>query len=118
MRASADIISDLKEIQETQEFLQSPHAIEDAIELLETFSRIFASAFPEKSGAYFICGGSPVETQDGLPDRIFVCPAYGADVQMTTIYKKEPYSSGRRPPEKPHSSGRRASPGGEPFGSP
>ena len=99
MRPSADIISDLKQIQETQECGQVPGALEDAIELLEAFSRIYQAAFPENSGGYFICGGSPVETQDGLPDRIFVCPAYGADVRMTTIYKKEPYSSGRRPPE-------------------
>jgi hypothetical protein len=37
-------------------------------------------------GIYFICGEGGDKDQNGLPDRIHVCPAYGADWSM--IYER------------------------------
>jgi len=40
------------------------------------------------AGVYFICGEAGDKDQNGLPDTIHVCPAYGADVSTTVAYKK------------------------------
>ena len=56
----------------------------DRIKALEgevaKWKQMLRSAFPEKTGAMFICGRSG---GGGIPDRIHVCPAYGADVTYT-----------------------------------
>jgi hypothetical protein len=31
------------------------------------------------SDMYFICGESGEKDQNGLPDKIYICPAYGVD---------------------------------------
>jgi hypothetical protein len=37
---------------------------------------VFADRFPD---TFFICGESGDKDEDGLPDHIMVCPAYGCD---------------------------------------
>jgi hypothetical protein len=55
----------------------------------ELLKKIFIHANPEKfEGVYFICGESGDKDALGLPEGIMVCPAYGADVRTTTMYKK------------------------------
>lgn len=49
--------------------------------------RILQAAFPEKSGHFFICGESGERDTMGLPDRVFICPAYGLD--GFAVYGKE-----------------------------
>jgi len=53
----------------------------------EKLKNILRKAFPEKSGHYFICGESGEKDTRGLPDRVFVCPAYGLDGFQ--VYKKD-----------------------------
>lgn len=47
---------------------------------------ILQHIFPEKNGQYFISGASTDLDENGLPDSLYVCPAYGAD--FTVTYKK------------------------------
>lgn len=44
---------------------------------------ILISAFPEKSGSFFITGASSGRDKNGLPEVIHVCPSYGSDVLRT-----------------------------------
>jgi hypothetical protein len=53
----------------------------------EKLKNILRKAFPEKSGHFFICGESGEKDSMGLPDRLFVCPAYGLD--EFAVYKKD-----------------------------
>lgn len=52
----------------------------------EKLKSILRKIFPEKSGDFFICGEAGEKDTMGLPERILVCPAYGADGFVT--YKK------------------------------
>jgi hypothetical protein len=45
--------------------------------------RIYVEHFPD---TYFVCGESGSKDQNGLPDRIEVCPAYGVD--WSQIYER------------------------------
>ena len=54
-------------------------------ERAEKLAQILRHAYPEKSGAFFICGAGLVG-DDGLPDHVSICPAYGAD--WSVIYKR------------------------------
>ena len=47
---------------------------------------ILSKLVPEKSGHYFICGQLGKTDQNGLPDGLMVCPAYGSDVIQ--VYSK------------------------------
>ncbi len=42
------------------------------------------------SGSMFITGFTGEKESDGLPEYIFICPQYGADVQCTALYRKQP----------------------------
>ena len=53
----------------------------------EKLKNILRKAFPEKSGHFFICGESGEQDSMGLPDNLFVCPAYGLD--GFAVYKKD-----------------------------
>ena len=54
---------------------------------VEKYETILRKAFPEKSGHFFICGESGEQDSMGLPNRLFVCPAYGLD--GFAVYKKD-----------------------------
>lgn len=55
------------------------------IEMMNKFLR--HNAFAEKHfGVYFICGQAGEMDQNGMPEQIHVCPAYGSDV--TYRYKR------------------------------
>lgn len=96
MRKASQILSDLRGCltdKDNMPRMQSERAasvklVEEAIELIERFQTAFRTAVPEKSGAMFICGMSPSSEPYGLPDVLFVCPAYGADVSATTAYRR------------------------------
>jgi hypothetical protein len=57
-------------------------------EKIEKLAQILRHTYPEKSGAFFICGASPIG-DDGLPDRVHICPSYGSDV--VAIYERRKY---------------------------
>ncbi len=61
--------------------------LEEILKLLEKqqkiIRRIYVEHFPD---TYFVCGESGSKDQNGLPDRIEVCPAYGVD--WSQIYVK------------------------------
>lgn len=49
----------------------------EAADMIRRLLKIVKHAYPEQTGSFFICGSGPV-ADDGLPDRISVCPAFGA----------------------------------------
>jgi hypothetical protein len=61
--------------------------LEEILKLLEKqqkiIRRIYVEHFPD---TYFVCGESGSKDQNGLPDRIEVCPAYGVD--WSQIYER------------------------------
>ena len=52
------------------------------VKLLEKVELYLKTMYPDKSGSYFICGEGGVKDDNGLPERLHVCPAYGADWMM------------------------------------
>jgi hypothetical protein len=54
---------------------------------VEKYETILKHAMSEKSGVFFICGEAGEKDSMGLPDRLFVCPAYGLD--GFAVYKKD-----------------------------
>tara|TARA_B110000908_G_C10079913_1_gene369077 strand:- start:212 stop:436 length:225 start_codon:yes stop_codon:yes gene_type:complete len=55
----------------------------------ELLKKIYLHATAEnRFGVYFICGEGGVKDDNGLPEYIGVCPAYGADVNTTIMYTK------------------------------
>tara|TARA_B110000977_G_scaffold12072_1_gene15470 strand:- start:3413 stop:3637 length:225 start_codon:yes stop_codon:yes gene_type:complete len=67
---------------------------EKEFQQFELLKKIFLHATAEKRfGVYFICGESGTKDANGLPENIMVCPAYGADINTTVLYKKHGDSS-------------------------
>ena len=52
---------------------------EEEYKLFQKLKKIWIHSSPEKSGAFFICGGAGEKDAMGLPEFISVCPAYGLD---------------------------------------
>jgi hypothetical protein len=46
---------------------------------LKNAETILKHILAEKTGFYFICGEAGNKDTLGLPEKIFVCPTYGAD---------------------------------------
>jgi hypothetical protein len=63
-------------------------AYEGELERLRKIETIIKHEFlAEKLGdIYFICGDDGFKDKNGLPDRIYVCPAYGVD--WFQVYEK------------------------------
>jgi hypothetical protein len=61
------------------------NAMLDGCEEIERLRAALKSLIPEHIAGPFICGGSH-EERDGLPDRLHVCPSYGAD--WVAIYQR------------------------------
>ena len=73
---------------ETVEMLnQGADELEAILDLLskqqKIIRRIYVDHFPD---TYFVCGEMGNKDQNGLPDRIEVCPAYGVD--WTQVYER------------------------------
>lgn len=62
------------------------------LKLLEKIEMYLKTSVPEKTGSYFICGEGGVKDGNGLPERLHVCPAYGADWIM--LYTRTDKTSG------------------------
>lgn len=55
--------------------------------LRKCFKMVKHTGLAEKMGdIYFICGEGGEKDKNGLPDRIYVCPAYGVD--WFQVYEK------------------------------
>jgi hypothetical protein len=63
-------------------------AYEGELQMLrKCFKLVKHTGLAEKMGdIYFICGESGEKDKNGLPDRIFICPAYGVD--WFQVYEK------------------------------
>lgn len=62
---------------------------EEEFQLFQRLKTIIKHANAERfEGVYFICGEGGEKDQNGLPEVIHVCPAYGADVGCTQAYRK------------------------------
>jgi hypothetical protein len=57
--------------------------LEMKLKLLEKVELYLKTSYPDKSGSYFISGEAGVKDDNGLPERLHICPAYGADWIMT-----------------------------------
>jgi hypothetical protein len=67
----------------------SVNITEKEFKQFEVLKKIFIHSNPETfEGVYFICGESGDKDANGLPEGIMVCPAHGADVNTTVMYKK------------------------------
>jgi hypothetical protein len=62
------------------------------LKLLEKTDMWFKTNYPEHTGFYFICGEGGTKDGNGLPERLHVCPAYGADWMM--LYTRTDKTSG------------------------
>ena len=62
------------------------------VKLLEKVDMYLKTAYPDKTGSYFICGEGGVKDDNGLPERLHVCPAYGVDWMM--LYTRTDKTSG------------------------
>jgi hypothetical protein len=62
------------------------------LKLLEKTDMWFKTNYPEHTGFYFICGEGGTKDDNGLPVRLYVCPAYGADWMM--VYTRTDKTSG------------------------
>lgn len=59
----------------------------------EKFKNIFRHANAEKlNGVYFICGEAGEKDNMGLPEKIYVCPAFGLD-GLAAYTKTSEYSA-------------------------
>lgn len=67
-------------------------ALTAKLKLLEKVDMYLKTSYPEKSGSYFICGEGGVKDGNGLPERLHICPAYGADWMM--LYTRTDKTSG------------------------
>jgi hypothetical protein len=61
-------------------------AINNVLDALDLYRRIFRHLTPETSRFFFICGEAGPHDSQGLPEKIFVCPTYGLD--GFTVYSK------------------------------
>jgi hypothetical protein len=62
------------------------------LKLLEKTDMYLKTNYPEHTGFYFICGEGGTKDDNGLPERLHVCPAYGADWMM--LYTRTDKTSG------------------------
>ena len=69
-------------------------AYEGELDMLRRcYSLVKHTALAEKmEGIYFICGEGGEKDKNGLPDRIYICPTYGAD--WFQVYEKSQSSVG------------------------
>jgi hypothetical protein len=54
-------------------------------ERADKLAQILRHAYPERSGSFFISGAGPIG-DDGLPETVSICPAFGAD--WSVIYRR------------------------------
>jgi hypothetical protein len=66
--------------------------LEKKLKLLEKTDMWFKTNYPEHTGYYFICGEGGTKDDNGLPERLHVCPTYGADWMM--LYTRTDKTSG------------------------
>jgi hypothetical protein len=66
--------------------------LEKKLKLLEKTDMYLKTNYPDKTGYYFICGEGGTKDDNGLPERLHVCPAYGADWMM--VYTRTDKTSG------------------------
>lgn len=66
--------------------------LEKKLKLLEKTDMYLKTMYPEHTGFYFICGEGGTKDGNGLPERLHVCPAYGADWIM--LYQRTDKTSG------------------------
>ena len=60
--------------------------------LFKKLTKIWFHTQPDKSGSFFICGEGGDHDENGLPEMIMVCPAYGLD-GMAIYTKTKDYSA-------------------------
>lgn len=60
--------------------------LEKALDIYERERLRFRHAAPEFTGDFFIAGKLGATDDNGLPDKIEICPSYGC--AWTTVYEK------------------------------
>jgi hypothetical protein len=72
-------------LRETAEYITT---LEAALKAYEKLRNLIISTNPERLNTYFINGEGGTKDSNGLPERIYVCPAFGAD--FSVIYTRAP----------------------------
>ena len=65
---------------------QAQENLERALEAekrLAVYQSVIRSLYPDMSGYYFICGSGGAVDDNGLPERLSVCPAMGVGFSVT-----------------------------------
>ena len=71
---------------------QAQENLERALEAekkLSVYQSVIRSLYPEMSGYYFICGYGGAVDDNGLPERLSVCPAMGVGFSVTYLKTKQ-----------------------------
>jgi len=66
--------------------------LEKKIKLLEKVDFYMKTAYPDKSGYYFISGAMGEVDRNLLPEKLLICPAYGCD--WSQIYERTDRATG------------------------
>ena len=75
-----------------QEAAERIELLSRKLKLLEKTDMYLKTNYPDKTGYYFICGEDGSKDDNGLPERLHVCPAYGVDWMM--LYQRTDKTSG------------------------
>ncbi len=60
--------------------------LEAALKAYEKLRNLIISTNPERLNTYFINGEGGTKDSAGLPERVYICPAFGADFSI--MYKR------------------------------
>jgi hypothetical protein len=93
---SDNLVKRLRNIHEKRDGFDAVYTCPEAADRIEALeeqnkrlSKIIAALMPHLVEHYFICGEGGEKDDNGLPDAISICPAYGAD--WTATYKRVKY---------------------------
>ena len=83
--SNEEVIQKLREVQVEEPLMGLIQDATDRMELMSKFLRHNLLA-TKLEGVFFICGDAGEKDQNGIPEHIFICPAYGSDV--TYVFTK------------------------------
>ena len=77
--SNEEVIQKMLEVHVEEPLMELIQDATDRMELMSKFLRHNLLA-TKLEGVFFICGEAGERDQNGIPERIHICPAYGSDV--------------------------------------
>lgn len=77
--SNEEVIQKMREVHVEEPLMELIQDATDRMELMSKFLRHNLLA-TKLEGVFFICGEAGERDQNGIPERIHICPAYGSDV--------------------------------------